>query len=286
MAFTNTNYAGRGPSADSHTPSTGSSRVNVGKAERIISVAGGALLALLAVKDFRRNKAGSIAMLTSGGSLLFRGATGYCPINESVGRTSAASTQVEPVEVSQVLTINKPRHQVYAYWRKLENLPRFMEHLREVRQIDNKRSHWEAFIPKMMGPAIQWDAQITSEEKDRRIAWRSIANATVDNAGEVGFEDAPDTQATQMHVKISYHPPAGDLGKGVAKLFNPMLESMIKADLMRFKQIMETGRGELTRNAVQTPGNVSELSSTSNDLNVSTTDIRNTIAGSSAEQNR
>jgi uncharacterized membrane protein len=128
-----------------------------------------------------------------------------------------------------------------------------MEHLREVRQIDNKRSHWEALIPKMIGTAIKWDAQITSEEADRRIAWRSIANATVDNAGEVRFEDIPDTRGTQMHVKISYHPPAGDLGKGVAKLFNPMLESMIKADLMRFKQIMETGTGELTRSGDRLP---------------------------------
>jgi uncharacterized membrane protein len=253
MASTNTSYAGRAQSPGSHTPSTGSSRVNVGKAERIISIAGGALLAFLAAKNFNRNKAGSIAMLTSGGSLLFRGATGYCPINESVGRNSAASTEVNPVEVSQVLTINRPRSEVYAYWRKLENLPRFMEHLREVKQIDNKRSHWEALIPKMIGTAIKWDAQITSEEADRRIAWRSIANATVDNAGEVRFEDIPDTRGTQMHVKISYHPPAGDLGKGVAKLFNPMLESMIKADLMRFKQIMETGTGELTRSGDRLP---------------------------------
>jgi uncharacterized membrane protein len=173
MDSTQNNFANRAQSAGSRTPATGSSRVNVGKTERIISVAAGALLAFLAAKNINRSKSGSIAMLTTGGSLLFRGATGYCPINESMGRNSAASTQVSPVEVSQVLTINRPRSEVYAYWRKLENLPRFMEHLKEVKQIDNKRSHWEALIPKALGAPIKWDAEITTEETGSRLAWRS-----------------------------------------------------------------------------------------------------------------
>jgi uncharacterized membrane protein len=236
MASTQNSYANKAQSADNRTPATGSSRVNVGKTERIISVAAGALLAFLAAKNFNKSKSGSVAMLTTGGSLLFRGATGYCPVNESIGRNTNSSLQVSPVEVSQVLTINRPRSEVYAYWRKLENLPRFMEHLKEVKQIDNKRSHWEALIPKMLGAPIKWDAEITVEEGDSRLAWRSIANSTVDNAGEVRFIDSPNNRGTEMHVRISYRPPVGDLGKGIAKLFNPMLENMIKTDLKRFKQ--------------------------------------------------
>jgi uncharacterized membrane protein len=255
MATTNINYANKAQSATNRTPATGSGRVNVGMAERIISVAGGALLAFLAAKNFKRSRSGSIAMLTTGGSLLFRGATGYCPVNEAVGRNSApASSMVDPVEVSQVLTINRPRAEVYAYWRKLENLPRFMEHLKEVKQIDNKRSHWEALIPKMLGAPVKWDAEIIAEEPDTRLAWRSIAKSTVDNAGEVLFQEAPNNRGTEMHVRISYRPPVGDLGKGLAKLFNPMLENMIKTDLKRFKQIMETGTGELNKEDLQTSG--------------------------------
>jgi hypothetical protein len=85
MDSKNNHYANKAHSAGNRTPATGSSRVNVGKAERIISVAGGALLAFLAAKNFNKSKSGSIAMLTTGGSLLFRGATGYCPVNESSG---------------------------------------------------------------------------------------------------------------------------------------------------------------------------------------------------------
>jgi uncharacterized membrane protein len=197
-----------------------------------------------------------------------------------MGRNSATTSQISPVEVSQVLTINRPRSEVYAYWRKLENLPRFMEHLKDVRQIDNKRSHWEALIPKMMGTTIIWDAEITAEETDSRLAWQSIAKATVDNAGEVRFQDAPDNRGTEMHVKISYRPPVGDLGKGVAKLFNPILENMIKTDLKRFKQIMETGTGELNKSDLQTSDG-----SQPRGLDVSTNDIRNTIADTSAAKN-
>lgn len=266
MDYINLKDANKAQFAVDRTPATGSSRVNVGMAERIISVAGGALLAFLAAKNFNKSKSGSIAMLTTGSSLLFRGATGYCPVNESVGRNSASSSsQIRPVEVTQVLTINRPRNEVYAYWRKLENLPRFMEHLKEVRQIDNKRSHWEALIPKMLGTAIKWDAEIIAEEPDSRLSWKSIARSTVDNAGEVRFQDAPNNRGTEMHVRISYHPPVGDLGKGVAKLFNPMLESMIKTDLKRFKQIMETGTGELNKSDLQTAGNFKSMDNTTHD---------------------
>jgi uncharacterized membrane protein len=261
------NYANKAQSAASQTPATGSSRVNVGMAERIISVAGGALLAFLAAKNFRKSRSGSMAMLTTSGSLLFRGATGYCPVNEAVGRNSAPSSIVNPVEVSQVLTINRPRSEVYAYWRNLENLPRFMEHLKEVKQIDSKRSHWEALIPKMLGAPIKWDAEIITEELDTRLAWRSIAKSTVDNAGEVRFQDAPNNRGTEMYIRISYRPPVGDLGKGVAKLFNPMLESMIKTDLKRFKQLMETGTGELNKSDLQPSGDASRWNKeTSNDM--------------------
>ncbi len=235
MAETQSNYFNQ---TNIQTPARGSSRVNVGKTERIISVAAGALLAFLAARSFSRSKAGGVALLTTGSSLLFRGATGYCPMNEAIGRNSAA-TQVDPVEVSQVMTVRKPREEVYAYWRKLENLPKFMQHLKEVKQIDNKRSHWEALIPKALGAPIRWDAEITSEEVNSRLAWQSIPGSTVDNAGEVRFQDAPNERGTEIRVKISYRPPAGDLGKGVAKLFNPKLESMVKEDLRRFKQIME-----------------------------------------------
>jgi uncharacterized membrane protein len=125
-------------------------------------------------------------------------------------------------------------------------------------------------------------------QKKQAAGWHGapIAKSTVDNAGEVRFVDAPNGNSTEMHVVISYRPPVGDLGKGVAKLFNPILETMIQADLKRFKQIMETGTGELNKSDLQTSGNFNNRSTSGSDsLDVSTTDIKNTIAGTSAQKN-
>ncbi len=218
---------------------TGSSTVNVGQNERIISATAGALLATVGVRS------GSWLLTTLGGYLTFRGASGYCPISEAIGRNTAEDSTIEPLEISRSITINKPRHEVYEYWRKLENLPLFMKHLQSVTQLDERRSHWVAPIPgtekiESVGN-IEWDAGIVEEVENEKLLWRSVADATVDNAGEVRFLDAPPNRGTEVHVTIRYNPPAGQLGTAVAKLFQPAFRQMVKEDIRRFKRIMETG---------------------------------------------
>jgi uncharacterized membrane protein len=198
----------------------------------------------------RKPSAGGMALALLGGSLLYRGATGYCSINAAFGRHTANQNRSDGLVISRSVTINKPREQVYAYWRKLENLPQFMKHLARVTQLDNKSSHWEAEIPVNLG-TLEWDATITTEIPGERIAWQSVAEATVDNAGEVIFRDAPGDYGTELHATISYRPPVGDVGKAISSLFNSRFEEMIKADLQRFKRMVETGEIELVD--VQTP---------------------------------
>jgi uncharacterized membrane protein len=217
-------------------PATGTSHINVGKAERIASVLGGTLMAYYGLQ--KSDKAG-IAMAAAGGALLFRGATGYCPVNEALGRDSSTEKDIS-LEITRSLTISKPRSEVYQFWRQLENLPQFMEHLQDVRQLGPKRSHWVAKIPKGVG-TIEWDADIIQEETDSLIAWRSLPESDVDNAGEVRFMDAPAGRGTIVQAAISYRPPVGAVGGGIAKLLNPAFEAMVKNDLRRFKQLMEVG---------------------------------------------
>lgn len=217
-------------------PATGTSHINVGKAERIASVLAGALLAYYGLQ--KANK-GGLAMAAAGGGLLFRGASGYCPMNELVGRDSSTQKDIA-LEITRSLTINKLRSEVYQYWRQFENLPRFMEHLQDVRQLGPKRSHWVARVPKGVG-TIEWDADIITEETDTLIAWRSLPGSDIDNAGEVRFTDAPAGRGTIVQATISYRPPVGAVGGSVAKLLNPAFEAIVKNDLRRFKQLMETG---------------------------------------------
>lgn len=218
-------------------PSTGSSHINVGTTERIASVVGGALLTYYGLS---KPNFGGLVMAAAGGALLYRGTTGYCPINSMVGRDTAEQNRDISIEITRSLTINKPRSEVYQFWRQFENLPQFMQHLQDVRQMGPKRSHWVARVPKGVG-TVEWEADIVQEETDSLIAWRSLPNSDVDNAGEVRFMDAPADRGTVVQATISYRPPAGAVGGQIAKLLNPAFEEMVKMDLRRFKQLMETG---------------------------------------------
>jgi uncharacterized membrane protein len=136
--------------------------------------------------------------------------------------------------------VNKPRNEVYKFWRKLENLPKFMEHLNSVKEIDNRRSHWVAKIPGNIG-VIEWDAEITEDKKGELIAWQSVENATIYNSGNISFKESIDGIGTEVTAKIIYQPPAGKAGVVAAKIFNPVFQKIVKADIRRFKEVMENG---------------------------------------------
>jgi uncharacterized membrane protein len=215
---------------------SGTSKINVGNTERILSLAGGAFLTFLGTRRFTT---GHTLLALTGGALLYRGASGNCPVNSAIGRNSAQQ-ESQAIELTRVITVRKPRQEVYAFWRQLENLPRFMHHLKEVKQLDNKRSHWEANIPGKLG-TIAWDAEITHEEENTLLAWQSVPGATVDNAGEVQFKDAPADRGTEMRVHITYNPPAGAIGSTLSSWLNPVFKNLVLTDLRRFKMLMETG---------------------------------------------
>jgi uncharacterized membrane protein len=143
------------------------------------------------------------------------------------------------IRVEHAVTIDRPRAELYAYWRQLENLPRIMRHLESVTVLDEKRSRWKAKAPA--GQTVEWDAVINHEEQNSRIGWKSEGNATVPNAGSVRFSDAPGGRGTEVHVTLEYDPPGGRLGQLVAKLFGEEPDAQVREDLRRFKAIMEAG---------------------------------------------
>ncbi|MBT1701773.1 DUF2892 domain-containing protein [Fulvivirgaceae bacterium PWU20] len=219
------------------TPATGSSNINVGSTERIASVLLGAAATVYGLRNL--GSLSGIAMTIAGGMLVYRGASGYCMINNAIGRNTA-SRKTPAMEVRGTFTVNKPRAEVYAYWRHLENLPQFMKHLENVTVKDQIHSTWVARIPGGVG-SVTWESEITEDRPGELITWSSLPGSTVDNAGEVRFQDAPDNMGTEIRVKITYRLPAGDVGTIAAKLFSPVVENMIKEDLRGFKSILETG---------------------------------------------
>lgn len=216
----------------------GGAEVNVGNNERIISAALGAFLLSSGLGNLTRHPLSGLIKTTLGGFLLYRGASGNCPMYSAIGKTKGVS-HTQAINIRTQLVVNKPKDEVYAFWRKLENLPLFMKHIATVTEIDQKHSHWEAVVPGNIGK-IKWNAEIVKEEPGYMIGWQSIPNATIHNAGKVVFHDAMGGQGTELDVVISYHPPAGELGSGLSKLLNPLFERIVREDVMNFKEYIET----------------------------------------------
>ena len=137
----------------------------------------------------------------------------------------------------RAVTINRPRTELYAYWRDFANLATFMESIERIDVLDDKRSHWVVKAPA--GRTVEWDAVLTQDDGEV-LAWESEAGADVPNSGRVEFRDAG-KRGTVVTATIAYDPPAGFIGKVVAKMFQrePAIEA--RRDLRRFKQLMETG---------------------------------------------
>jgi uncharacterized membrane protein len=114
-----------------------------------------------------------------------------------------------------------------------------MLNIERIDVIDELRSHWVVAAP--FGRTVEWDAIVTEDVQDQRLAWESAPGASVRNAGWVEFRDAPAGRGSEVHALIAYEPPAGQLGKMVAKLTQAEPQIQARRDLKRFKSIIETG---------------------------------------------
>lgn len=136
------------------------------------------------------------------------------------------------------VTINRPRADLFAYWRDFTQLPSFMDNVERVEILATDRSHWVVKAPA--GKVVEWDAIITEEIDGELIAWASVEGADVTNSGRIEFRDAGE-RGTIVTATIAYDPPAGFIGKIVAKMFQREPAIQARRDLRRFKQFMETG---------------------------------------------
>lgn len=147
--------------------------------------------------------------------------------------------------VGRSVTVNLPREQVYAFWRDFKNFPSFMENIESVSIGDERRSHWVVQAPG--GRTVEWDAVLNEDIPGELIAWSSVENAEIKNAGRIEFWDAAPGRGTIVTATIAYEPPAGRLGQLVAKLFQEDPKIQARRDLRRFKQVLETGEVATSR---------------------------------------
>lgn len=153
----------------------------------------------------------------------------------------------EAVPFRASITINRPPGLVYTFWRRLENLPRFMTYLDSIRVIDERRSHWKAAAA---GAAIEWDAEITEDVPNRIIKWQSAApsmsrgtpgGTKVAHSGKVEFTEAPGNRGTEVRLEMTVALPGGAPARAAARLLRRVPEQLALNDLHRLKQLIETG---------------------------------------------
>ncbi len=140
-------------------------------------------------------------------------------------------------EAERMIDIQASPESVYDVWSRYENFPHFMSHVIEVRDLGNQRSHWVVQGPA--GSEVEFDAQLTASDRPRRLAWQSEPGARVHSEGMVTL--MPHGSGTRATVRMSWKPPAGALGQGIAVLTGADPETALDEDLQRMKQFIERG---------------------------------------------
>jgi uncharacterized membrane protein len=153
--------------------------------------------------------------------------------------TAAQSGETPRIAVTQTITVNSTPQELYRFWKNLENLPLFMEHLESVSEVNERVSHWVAKAPA--GASVEWDAEIVDDQRDRRIGWRTLPGSQVTHEGMVSFEPATADRGTVVRVDMLYVPPAGKVGVWIARMFGEEPALQVGDDLRRLKQLLETG---------------------------------------------
>ena len=190
--------------------------------------------ALLLYGLTRRSKAG-VALATASGVVVLKVLKSNLP---------------SPQTTKATFLVNASAERAYNLWRNVENLPRFMAHLKSVRMVDQQRSEWVAAGP--MNREIRWQAEITEDLKDQRIAWRSLPGSDIHTAGSVEFRPDPQNRGTFVTAEVHYRDPLGAVGRSLTTLLGKHPEFMVREDLRRFKALLEAGEAPTT--AGQTHG--------------------------------
>jgi uncharacterized membrane protein len=141
--------------------------------------------------------------------------------------------------VGRTVTIGKPAAELYAFWRKFERFPEFMDNVREIRRVDDTRSEW--LIEAPMGATVNVKTRIVEDVPGKTIAWVSEPDSQIEHEGRVEFAEAPTGRGTYVRLLLRYTPPAGEIGRLLAKVLQREPNVQARRDLRRFKQLMETG---------------------------------------------
>jgi len=204
----------------------------IGEGQRVLSAIGGSLLVYYVTK---KHKADSLLLL-GGAYLLYRALSGHCPITKAWKTSHHRDHTPSNVNVRTHVVVGKPREEVYAFWRSLENWPLFMRHIGNVDELDNTTSAWTMKMPG--GEDLRWEARIVKEEKNAELSFASVPGAPIMTTGKINFAATPGN-GTRIDVLLSYRTPFGPIGEKLSRLLTPAFREKVEADIHNFKHYME-----------------------------------------------
>jgi uncharacterized membrane protein len=223
---------------------------NISEFERWMSLGAGGALTYLGL---RHGTVMGVLSAGIGASLLYRGITGHCHAYEALGidtadhRERTAVPAQQGVKIEKTMIVNRPARELYTFWRQLDNLPRVLTHVKQVRVRDDTHSHWIASGPLDMD--VEWDAEVFNERENELIAWRSLPGGDIETAGSIHFRPLAQNRGTEVSISLKYNPLGGKVAAALAAWLGDGLGPILDEDLQRFKQTMEAGEATTTINA-------------------------------------
>lgn len=209
--------------------------------KRWSALVGGGVLALWGL----RRSLGSLTLMTVGAGLVYYALTGQWLIpgmaqprgrsqSRNGGRLGSTSLDSNRPMTTQNIIVKAPIDAVYQAWANFENFPNFMQHICTVTKTGDRSSHWVMAGP--LNSRIEWDAETTRLEENKRVAWSST-NGAIKTSGQVTFNELSNDEV-EVTVMLRYIPPGGAIGDLVANLFADP-EGMLQEDLYNFKRYIE-----------------------------------------------
>ncbi|HET7132412.1 MAG TPA: SRPBCC family protein [Gammaproteobacteria bacterium] len=138
--------------------------------------------------------------------------------------------------IEKSVEVERPIRTVYNQWTQFEEFPRFMDGVKEVRQLDDTHVHWRASVA---GKEKEWDAEITEQVPDEKIGWKSVSG-DAPNAGVVRFEPLADNR-TRVRLVMAYEPQGAMENVGDAL---GVLSASVQSSVNNFKKYIESRDAE------------------------------------------
>lgn len=227
---------------------------NIGETERLLSILVGIPVT---ISGLTRGMLKGWAPTLLGSNLVLRGVTGYSILYHSLGvstvhhsETIASLPYNQGIAVKRAITIEAPPEDLYRFWHDVENAPRYMIAIESVQAEDERHSHWAAKTP--LGE-LAWDVEIVNDVPGHLIVWRKTQGSFLaPSGGRLQFERRRNGQETIVSHEVVYHQFKGPIGALLGYPFGRGLERVIRLDLERCKELIETG--EIATTAGQPSG--------------------------------